>query len=211
MRRLAAILSLLVMGACAGGEPLPPPDYDDPILYADGSLTGVTGVDSRHWALVDRNLRSGVFWYSFMNQLTVQCRVTFPEQTDFLDEVNLLLDRAAGQAVRKGIAMEGERLKRLAEGADRAITALDAMSVAEVDVSGIVRRWIRKAVGEDVSDDKGWIKGCSMLFDRKNLRGLMRNSTQPLAEYYERMRTGHLDIYAATRGAEGIERRLNKI
>jgi len=211
VRRLAAILSLLAIAACAKGEPLPPPEYDDPILYADGSLTGVTGVDRRHWALVDRNLRSGVFWYSFMNQMTVQCRVTFPEQTGFLDEVNLLLDRAAGQAVRTGIAMETERLKQVAEGADRAITGLDAMSVAEVDVSGIVRGWIRKAVGDDVSADEGWIKGCSMLFDRKNLRGLMRNSTQPLAEYYERMRSRHLEIYAATPGAEGIERRLNKI
>lgn len=44
------------LAACGGGEPLPPASFDKPVLHANGSLTGVTGVDARHWALVDRDL-----------------------------------------------------------------------------------------------------------------------------------------------------------
>lgn len=211
MKRLAAVLMLLSAAACGGGEPLPPPSYEKPVLSADGSLTGVTGVDGRHWALVDRDLRRGVYWYSFVDQLTERCPATFPEHEEWLGEVNLLLQRASGQAVRQGIEMERLRLQQLAEGADRAITGLNAMSVAQVDVAGIVRGWIRKAAGGDVTDDEAWVKGCSLLFETESLRGLLRNSTQPLTDYYARMQQDHGDIFDEIEGIDGIVRRLNKV
>jgi hypothetical protein len=209
--RVAAAMILLIVAACGDGEPLPPPTYDRPVLRADGSLTGVSGVDGRHWNLVDRNLRRGVYWYSFMDRLTKLCPVTFPEHADWLGEVNLLLQRASGHAMRQAIDMERIRLQQLVEGADRAVTGLNAMSVAEVDVAGIVRGWIRKAAGTDVTDDEGWIKGCSLLFDKESLRGLLRNSAQPLADYYDRMQNEYPEIYKGVTGVDGIVRRLNKV
>lgn len=211
MRQLAAIFILFSVAACGGAEPLPPPSYDRPVLRADGSLSGVSGVDGRHWALVDRNLRRGVYWYSFMDRLTKLCPVTFPEHEEWLGEVNLLLQRASGHAMRQAIEMERIRLQQLAEGADRAVTGLNAMSVAEVDVAGIVRSWIRKSAGNDVSNDQGWIKGCSLLFERDSLRGLLRNSAQPLADYYGRMQSEYPKIYQGVTGVDGIVRRLNKV
>lgn len=113
--------------------------------------------------------------------------------------------------MRQAIEMERKRLAMLAEGADRAATGLNAMSVAEVDVAGIVRGWIQRAAGSDVSDDEAWVKGCSLLFEKESLRGLLRNSSRPLAEYYARMEAEHPDIYAGAQGAEGIVRRLDKV
>ncbi len=211
MKRFAAALLLMTVAACGGGEPLPPPSFEAPVLHADGSLTGVTGVDSRHWALLDRDLRRGVYWYSFVDQLTGRCPVTFPEHADWLGEVNLLLQRASGQAMRQAIEMERVRLQQLADGADRAVTGLNAMSVAQVDVPGIVRGWIRKAAGGDVTDEEAWVKGCSLLFETESLRGLLRNSAQPLADYYQRMKVDHTEIYNGMQGIDGIVRRLNKV
>lgn len=199
------------LAACGGGEPLPPASFDKPVLHANGSLTGVTGVDARHWALVDRDLRRGVYWFIVVEQLTGRCPTVFPEHAEWLGEVNLLLQRASGQAMRQAIEMERKRLAMLAEGADRAATGLNAMSVAEVDVAGIVRGWIQRAAGSDVSDDEAWVKGCSLLFEKESLRGLLRNSSRPLAEYYARMEAEHPDIYAEAQGAEGIVRRLDKV
>jgi len=212
IRWLAASLFLMA-AACGGGggEPLPPPSFDRPVLGADGSLSGVTGVDGRHWSLVDRDLRSGVFWYSVVDSLTKQCPTTFPEHEDWLGEVNLLLQRASGQATRTAIEMERERLADIAQGADRATTALNAMAVAEVDIPGLVRSWIRRAAGAEVNDSEAWIKGCGMLFDKESLRGLLRNSAQPLGDYFDRMQDDHPEIYESQSGVEGIARRLKKV
>ncbi|WP_417518193.1 hypothetical protein [Minwuia sp.] len=208
---IAGVVFPLVLAACGGGEPLPPPEFDEPVLHADGTLTGVRGVDGRHWSLVDRDLRRGTYWYSFMNRLTGQCPEYFPEHADWLGEVNLLLQRATGQAVRRGIEMEDARLQTLAEGADRATVALQAMSVAEVDVAGIVAGWTRSATGRDVGTEEAWIGGCSLLFDRDRLRGLIRNSALPMADYFARMKAEHPAIYATVPEIEGITRRLEKI
>lgn len=211
MIRAATLATCLLLAACGGGEPLPPPSFEKPVLHANGSLTGVTGVDARHWALVDRDLRRGVYWYSLVEQLTGRCPATFPEHSEWLGEVNLLLQRASGQAMRLAIEMERTRLAALADGADRAATGLNAMSVAEVDVAGIVRGWIQRAAGSEVDEDEAWVKGCSLLFENESLRGLLRSSAQPLAAYYGRMQREHPDIYNEVQGVEGIVRRLDKV
>ena len=213
MKKLLPVLALALLAACStgGDEPLPPAAYDQPVLNADGTLSGIQGIDSRHWALVDADLRKGIFWYAFANRLTRQCPEAYPEHKDWLGEVNLLVQRASGQAARTGIGMERARLQTLAEGADRAAVGLEAMTVAEMDIATVVRGWIRSATGDDVADGDALLKGCGLLFDRDNLRGLLRNATQPLSAYYNRIRDEHPEIFDATRGAEGIARRLEKI
>ncbi|WP_416899308.1 MAG: hypothetical protein ACMVY4_06205 [Minwuia sp.] len=214
MRRpLAIALFAALLAACGTLEPeeLPPAAFDKPVLHADGTLTGVQGVDHRHWALVDQDLRKGVFWYSFLNRVTQDCKQAYPEHADWLGEVNLLVQRATGQAARAGIRMERQRLETRAEGADRAVVGLEAMSVAEVEVAGVLAGWIESATGEEVPLERALVQGCALLFDRENLRGLMRNSAEPLSRYFARMEVEQPDIYAATGGVEGIVRRLDKV
>lgn len=205
--------AMALLAACGPrlGEPLPPAGYDQPRLEANGALTGVTGVDSRHWALLDENLRRGVYWHSFLSDLVVKCPAIYPEHAAWMGELGLLVRRGTGMAVDRAVAMEALRLQTVGAGADRAAVGLEALGKADVDVPGIMARWLQPAVAGEIDADRAMLAACNLLFEREELRGLMRKAADPLSRYFARMAEDHPAIVAEFHDLEAITRRLDKI
>lgn len=210
--RIAPLL-LLLAAACGNqlGGPLPPAGYDHPRLEANGALTGVTGVDSRHWSLLDEDLRNGVYWHSFLKGLVTKCPDIYPEHADWMGELGLLIHRGTGSAVKRAIELERLRLQEIGPGADRAAVGLEALEKADVDVAGIMTRMLKPAATEEVDPDRAMTAACNLLFDAEDMRGLMRSAAEPLAAYFARMEREHPKIYATAPDLEAITRRLDKI
>lgn len=210
-----ALLGLLAAAACGPqlGEPLPPASYDKPRLEADGRLTGLVGVDSRHWSLVDEDLRHGVYWHSFLSDLVVKCPEIYPEHADWMGELGLLIHRGTGTAVKRAIALEALRLQAIGPGADRAAVGLEALQKADVDIAGIMTRMLKPAMSDadEIDPERAMIAACNLLFDAEDMRGLMRSAAQPLSAYFARMREEYPAIYATETDMEAVTRRLDKI
>lgn len=212
-RAALAMATMALLAACGPmlGEPLPPASYDQPRLEASGALTGVTGVDSRHWALLDEDLRRGVYWHSFLQDLVTKCPAIYPEHKAWMGELGLLVRRGTGMAVDRAVAVEALRLQTVGEGADRAAVGLEALGKADVDVPGIMARWLQPAVAGEIDPDRAMVAACNLLFERDDLRGLMRKAADPLSRYFARMAEDHPAILADFHDLEAITRRLDKI
>lgn len=210
-RQQIAAMALLLLAACSGSEPLPPASFEDPVLGANGQLTGLVGVDGRHWKLVESDLRQGLYWHTVLAAMSQRCIEVFPEHKGWLTELYGLLRRAHEKPLDHALVLEAARLKDMPPGADRALVALQAMRAAKVDFTAIAKAWIKQATGQELPEKGARVQACSMLFDRTTLRDMMRRASRPLASYLEDMQDAQPELSAALPGIDVMVRRLKSI